>query len=113
MYIRYLLAAIMRPRSKSKLPSVLEEVDILAAPMEFEHKHLVLLHFHRLRGILDESDEDAIGGYTTKQAAREQLARMTLIFRDYESKVRNGEIDEVVESMVADVVDASFALGGR
>lgn len=103
----------MRSRSTSKLPNILEETDILAAPLDVAHKDLVLRHFYRLQNILDEPDEDAIGGLSTKQGAREQLARMTLVFRDYESKRRNDEIDEVVESMVADVVDASFAIGGR
>lgn len=103
----------MRPRSISKPVNIIQEVDVLSAPMEVEHKHLVLRHFHRLRKILDEPDEDAIGRYTSKQAAREQLARMTLIFRDYEARRRRGEIDETVESMVADVIDASFVVGGR
>ena len=101
----------MRARSRSN--HVMKEVDVLSAPMATEHKHLVLRHFRRLRKILDEEDEDAIGRYTSKAAAREQLARMTLVFRDYISMHARGDIGDEVESMVADVVDASFFVAGR
>lgn len=103
----------MRPRSNSRLVNIIQEVDVLNAPMEVEHKHLVLRHFYRLRKILDESDQDAIGRYTNKQAALEQLARMTLVFRDYETRMKNGEIGEPVESMVADIIEASFVVSGK
>ena len=103
----------MRSRSHSDHPSIIKEIDVLTAPMPTEHKHLVLRHFRRLRKIIDEDDEDAIGRYTSKQAAREQLARMTLVFRDYTARYSNGEIDDDVKSMVADVVDASFFVGGQ
>lgn len=102
-----------RPRSRSRHTNIIQEVDVLSAPMEIAHKHLVLRHFRSLRKIIDEPDEDTIGEYTSKQAAREQLARMTLVFRDYGARRKRGEIDETCESMVADVVDASFAIGGR
>lgn len=103
----------MRARSNSRLINITQDVDVLNAPMEVAHKHLALKHLQRLRKTLDESDEDAIGRYTTKQAAREQLARMSLVFREYETRARNGEIHETVESMVADIVETSFAVGGK
>lgn len=103
----------MRTRSQSARSHCIQEVDVLSAPMATEHKHIVLKHFRRLRKILDEPDEDAISRYTSKKAAREQLARMTLVFRDYTARRERGEIDDECESMVADVVDASFYVAGR
>ena len=103
----------MRTRSQSARCHVVQEIDVLTAPMAKDHKHLVLKHFRRLRKILDEDDEDAIGRYTSRQATREQLARMTLVFRDYTAKHARGEIGDECESMVADVIDASFYVAGR
>ena len=88
--------------------SIITEEDLYTAPMEHCHKELVLRHYRRLQSILDEHDEAAIGTYTNKQAAREQLARMTLIIRDYMAM----QPSEGIESMVADIVDASFFVGG-
>ena len=105
--------ATMRSRTTSAATTILQERDILSAPLATEHKHLVLRHFHRLRKILDEPDEDATGRYTSKQAGREQFARMTLVFRDYIAAQARGEIDSECESMVADIIDASFYVAGR
>lgn len=102
-------------RRLSEAPNIVKEVDVVfAQALPKEHKHIVLRHFRRLHRIIDEEDEDAVGGYTTKAAAREQLARMTLVFRDYAERFKRGECDEDgFESMVADVVDASLFVGGR
>ena len=103
----------MRSRSQFTQNHIIKEIDVLSAPMATDHKLLVLRHFRRLRKIIDEDDEDNLSGYTSKQAAREQLARMTLVFRDYMAMHARGEIGDEVESMVADVVDASFFIAGR
>ncbi|KAK3718896.1 hypothetical protein LTR37_004812 [Vermiconidia calcicola] len=103
----------MRSRSQSTQSHIIKEIDVLSAPMAIDHKLLVLRHFRRLRNIIDEDDEDRLSRYTSKQAAREQLARMTLVFRDYMAMHARGEIGDEVESMVADVVDASFFVVGR
>ncbi|KAK6393851.1 hypothetical protein LTR65_002228 [Meristemomyces frigidus] len=90
------------------------EAELLQAPMEECHKDLAILHFRRLTRILAEQDEDAIGCYTNKHAAREQLARMTLVVRDYRREHAKGRIeDDAIESMISDVVDASFFVSGK
>lgn len=76
--------------------------------MEQCHKELVIKHLRRLHRIISEHDESSIGQYTHKQAAREQLARVTLIIRDY---MRIPYTDNM-ESMVADVVDGSYYVEG-
>ena len=88
--------------------------------MSVTHKQIILKHFQRLHKIVDTNDPDSVGRYTNKQAVREQLARMTLVFRDYTARRDRGEFahaesdeDGEVESMVADVVDASFFVSGR
>ncbi|EME39408.1 hypothetical protein DOTSEDRAFT_38609 [Dothistroma septosporum NZE10] len=58
--------------------------------------------------IINEHDEASIGQYTNKQAAREQFARVTLVIRDY-MRVLN---TDRIQSMVADVVDASYHVEG-
>ncbi|KAK4500249.1 hypothetical protein PRZ48_008438 [Zasmidium cellare] len=88
--------------------SIITEEDLWSTPMESCHKELVVGHYRRLNKILHEADEAAIGTYTNKQAAREQLARMTLIIRDY----MKSPSSDTIESMVADVVDASFSICG-
>ena len=92
---------------------IIKEADVLSAPMAAEHKELVLVHFRRLKKILEEKDEDALSEGTSKQAARERLARMTLVIRDYTAKHARGEVDDEVESMIQDVVDASLYVAGR
>lgn len=82
--------------------------------MEEFHKDLAILHFHRLKRVLAEDDDDAIARYTNKDAAREQLARMTLVIRDHVAHRARGEIEEnAIESMIIDVVDASFFASGK
>ena len=104
----------MRITSHSHQSNIITEIDVLSAPMEVSHKHLVLRHFHRLRKIIDAKDVETVSRYTCKQAAQEQLARMTLVLRDYLAKRASGEIeDEEVESMVADMVDASIYVGSQ
>lgn len=72
------------------------------------------MHFRRLKRVLAEEDKDAIGRYTNKDAAREQLARMRLVVRDYMAERAKGNIeDDDVESMITDVVDASFFVSGK
>jgi len=94
---------------------ILTEAEVGRAPMHASHKELVLQHYHRLLRVAAEHDVGAIGRYTTKLAAREQLARMTLVVRDYLWRQARGDFveDDDVESMVVDVVDASFFVSGR
>ncbi|KAF2166510.1 hypothetical protein M409DRAFT_54850 [Zasmidium cellare ATCC 36951] len=98
----------MSTNTSDSTGSIITEDDLWLAPMEDCHKELVISHYRRLNKILHEGDEAAIGIYTNKQAAREQLARMTLIIRDY----MNSAWPDTIESMVADVVDASFSICG-
>ncbi|KAK5122373.1 hypothetical protein LTR85_003957 [Meristemomyces frigidus] len=90
------------------------ENELLHTPMEECHKELAIMHFRRLTRILAEEDEDAIGRYTSKDAVREQIARMSLVVRDYMAEHAKGNIaDDAIESMIADIVDASFFLSGK
>lgn len=98
----------MATNAEDTIGSIITEGDLWSAPMEHCHKELVVRHYRRLNRILHEVDEAAIGTYTNKQAAREQLARMTLIIRAYMALGSQNAI----ESMVADVVDASFSICG-
>lgn len=92
------------------------ELDIESVPMEPCHRELILRHYNRLTRIIHERDEASIGNYTNKQAAREQLARMALVIRDYAAlnkKCCSSSSDEdCIESMVSDIIDASFSLAG-
>lgn len=98
----------MATNAEDTTGSIMTEGDLWSAPMADCHKELVVRHYRRLNRILHEADEAAIGTYTNKQAAREQLDRMTLIIRDYMAL----DSHDAMESMVADVIDASFSVCG-
>lgn len=92
------------------------ELDIESVPMDPCHRELILRHYSRLTHIIHERDEAAIGNYTNKQATREQLARMALVIRDYaalnKDRCSSSSDEACIESMVSDIVDASFSLTG-
>jgi len=94
---------------------IITEEELSFAPLADCHKQLVTQHFHRLVRIAHATDEGVIGRYTTKPDAREQLARMTLVIRDYihRQAATESDIEAGIESMVADVVDASFFVSGK
>jgi len=99
-------------QDKSLPPRVIVESDICNAPMSASNKELAMVHFRRLRAVLDsEGNNDA--GVTGKQSAREQLARMTLVYRDYMAAYARCQIDVECESMATDMVEASLFLAGR
>lgn len=89
--------------------------DLRFAPMEDCHKELVVSHYHRLFNILVEPDQLVLDSYTHKKAAREQIARMTLVIRYYmilhRTNIRQGgSPNDTFETMVIDVVDAAMYL---
>lgn len=87
---------------------LLTEGEIQASPMDEIHKELALCHLDRLSKVIYEENPNAIPKYTTKFAAREQLAYMTLVIRDYLSRKEKGKVAEISESMITDVIDASY-----
>ncbi|KXT06305.1 hypothetical protein AC578_9190 [Pseudocercospora eumusae] len=102
----------------SKTPLAFAELD--QAPLAPCHKALVLRHISRLQHIIHNVDELSIGRYTNKQAAREQLARMTLMIRDYAALAQkhpdsdsdlSGPI-EPIESAAMDIIDAALSTSG-
>ncbi|CZT17931.1 uncharacterized protein RCC_03769 [Ramularia collo-cygni] len=89
--------------------------DLSAAPMDECHKEEVVRHYDRLCRIIDEPDQYIRDAYTDKKSAREQLARMTLVIRDFMILHRiaieqGGEPNDTIETMVVDVVGASLFL---
>lgn len=102
-----------------KIPTdVLCPFELSQTPMEDCHKLLTRQHYTRLLNILAHPTDLPIGTYTSKQAAREQIARMTLIIRDYielatiyrESGLEDH--NENIESMIIDVVEAARTVYG-
>ncbi|EME80077.1 uncharacterized protein MYCFIDRAFT_177060 [Pseudocercospora fijiensis CIRAD86] len=95
----------------SKIRSYLDQ-----APLAPCHKALVLRHITRLQHIIHNVDELSIGRYTNKQAAREQLARMTLVIRDYaalaQKKLDPAGPMEPIESAAVDIIDAALSTCG-
>jgi len=93
---------------------IVTEDDIRSLPIDEAHKGLALMHFHRLLHIASETDPLSIPLYTTKHEARKQLARMTLVIRDFaRHHARNAwhKLEEEVcdyESVIQDIVDAAF-----
>ena len=118
----------------------ISENDLESAPMPRAHKQRVASHIRRLWKTIQTPNPTRIPGYTNKSAARKQLARMSVVFRDYISrheqskpevgglileyylsKFERRRLEDVaraiqfqlifskeIESMVADIVDASF-----
>ena len=110
--------------------------EIQVCPMHDFQRDQVIMHLRRLKRTLCRQDEDALGGFTTRDVAREQLAKMTVLMRDHLDKVSRGKWDrdvlkahrrktidgtldeniesryeESFESLVQNVVDASFSTG--
>lgn len=102
-----------RSRSQSLLQqsNAIEEADVMNAPMEYDHKIRAIQHFRRLKRIIDNEDENDLSLTTSKGVAREQLARMSLVVKDYNERHARRELDDEVESMIQDVIDASFYVG--
>ncbi|KAF7185495.1 hypothetical protein HII31_13192 [Pseudocercospora fuligena] len=102
----------------STTPLAFAELD--QAPLAPCHKALVLRHITRLQHIIHNVDELSIGRYTNKQAAREQLARMTLMIRDYAALAEHhADTDsgiagpvEPIESAAMDIIDAALSTCG-
>jgi hypothetical protein len=87
--------------------------------MPTEHQDLVIQHIDRLNKIIYARSKRDIGRYTDRETAVRQLARMTIVFLRYTRKRTRGELKidkdtdgdaDEVESMVADLVDASFSV---
>ena len=98
-----------KPSIYQRPEGVLLEAEIHEAPLEPCHRKLALKHFHRLTKTLAAEDKDLVGRNTTRASAREHLARLTLVIRDYMSEMAKGQReDATIESMIADVVDASL-----
>ncbi|KAK3633966.1 hypothetical protein LTR56_015576 [Elasticomyces elasticus] len=101
---------------------VCTEEEINATPLAGSHKELALLHLRRLLRIAMEDDPHAIPAYTTKRVAREQLARMTIVIRNFVAHYRrkHRQIPERLdkgdcacgESIIMDIIDASFSVPG-
>ena len=73
-------------------------------------------HILRNYKIIQGTKAAALAANTRKRTAREKLARMTVIFCDYQMRYKQGEFDEndeKCESMVADLVDACRFKGGK
>ncbi|EMC91270.1 hypothetical protein BAUCODRAFT_320095 [Baudoinia panamericana UAMH 10762] len=124
------VSIITYPEPPTRPPAAyLTELEISSAPMEQCHKDLAIMHLRRLSRIAWEDDnvhdKDALPQYTTKEAAREQLARMTVIVREYRAAGERAKRDEqeagfegdgedmFSESMVHDLTDAAFFVSGR
>lgn len=93
--------------------------ELSSIPIDPCHAELIKHHYDRLVHNIHSTPEHAIGRYTNKQAACEQLARMTLIIRDYIEHFKkcreSGRLevyDEPIESMISDVVEASLTTTG-
>ncbi|KAK5137687.1 hypothetical protein LTR08_007982 [Meristemomyces frigidus] len=109
------LPASAMPPSPQRPEGILTEAEIQAAPLEPCHRDLTLTHFHRLTRTLAAADKDLVGRYTTRVSAREHLARLTLVIRAYTCSVPTRDVEDddgTIESMIADVVDASLFVSG-
>ncbi|KAK4951837.1 hypothetical protein LTR10_009757 [Elasticomyces elasticus] len=101
---------------------VCTEAEINATPLVECHKELALMHLRRLLRIAMEDDPNAIPAYTTKRVAREQLARMTIVIRNFVAHYhrKHRKIPERLdkggcacgESIIMDIIDASFSVPG-
>lgn len=85
--------------------------------MEDCHKEQVIKRYHRLCSTISKPEQLTRGTFTHKSIAREQLARMALVIRDYEllhrSAIEQGASrDHKYESMATDILDASLSVQG-
>lgn len=94
---------------------IIDDTDVHNAPMPEQHKQMILKHLQRLQDIAKDEDVDSGEREVCKKRAdikyqkrlaREQLARITTVFRRYQARHERGEFeDEEVESMCADIID--------
>lgn len=89
--------------------------DLSLAPLLPCYEDLIALHNDRLLHTIHAADTRTPRCDTNKQAAREQLARMKLVIRDYitlaAKRKESGRLEdhgEPVESMAIDVVEAAL-----
>ncbi|KAF2765146.1 hypothetical protein EJ03DRAFT_355091 [Teratosphaeria nubilosa] len=87
----------------------LTEAELRACPMDECHKELAMLHFRRLSKLVWHVEEQAALQSASRNAAREQLARMTLFVRDYTERLAKQEGSNTsVESMITDLCEAAL-----
>lgn len=88
-------------------PSITLQVDdVLNAPMPQAHKDIVIMHLKRLQSIIEHPrGEDVVARSMQESLAKEQLEKMTKLFRSYEKRRQKGFLEEQVESMMTDLVD--------
>jgi hypothetical protein len=72
----------------------IREADLGSAPMPQEHRERVAGHIGRLWKTVNNPNERKIPGYTNKSAAREQLAYMTVVFRDRMSRYQQSKPED-------------------
>ncbi|KAK3075700.1 hypothetical protein LTR53_000742 [Teratosphaeriaceae sp. CCFEE 6253] len=109
------LSPVLSPLRSPWGPIVSEE-EILATPLDDSHKELALKHHRRLMRIASTEDPPCRPMYTTPGLAREQLARMTLVIRDfmkwYRAQPEMEEVEVVGESVIVDIIDACLHVPG-
>ncbi|KAH9844480.1 hypothetical protein Tdes44962_MAKER01514 [Teratosphaeria destructans] len=99
--------------SYAPLVGPLTEAEIRACPMDECHRELALLHFRRISKIVWHGEEQAALHSASRNAAREQLARMTLAVCDYTERPAKPEAPESsVESMITDLCEAALCASG-
>ncbi|KAK0942725.1 hypothetical protein LTR29_005812 [Friedmanniomyces endolithicus] len=102
----------------SPLAGIITEAEIESTPLDDCHKELTLMHYRRLMRIATQNNPMALPAYTTKTTARDQLARMTLVIRDfvahYDKHHTASDAQECAcgESLIGDIIDASFNVPG-
>ena len=72
----------------------IREADLGSAPMPQEHREHVAGHIRRLWKTVNSPSKTKILGYTNKSAAREQLAYMTVVFRDRMSRYQQSKSED-------------------
>ena len=98
-------------QSKSPAQTILTESELDTAPLQSCHRDLAKLHLRRLNRIINNDNSyHSTGSHASKQVARRQSAQVTLVVRDHITSYQPSQgIDEnTAESMIEDVIDASF-----
>ena len=96
---------------------VIQEHQVRSLPIPVEHQDLIIRHMDRLTKIIYARSKRDIGRYTNRETAIRQYAWMTIVVRRIERQHSRGEVKfekdndedaDEAESIVADLVDASF-----